>query len=641
MIGTSALGTSHRIESLLHSESICSRPPFTIISYTNGKKYLFTFLFVRLKFGCVFEFRSSLIKAITLLIETTLVCVKHPCVMGKAGTLSLSSNSSKEGSKRTKLRIETGATGQREAEDEGMQVDELIASNRVTSDASENWKTVSRKRSNPFQKSNAQAATTNEALFAPVAQSSLTSGVHSYFSFGSADLRAKPKRPIFNSAKTAPTQQQQSSSALPFTNERKRQKSTLPPVKVAFERQQKPAEIHVLNDLVKHDNRLHVSSASYSTLPHSRHVLLVYANDSATYEMLLESNSWPPTLGGLQFKVTLPTRTPTSYSVIVNRVPKDWQVDTIKPLIAQRYLSTVQVTRIFREGQPINRIRVDFRSNEDVQTIVSNSHIFIDSIRYPAVAYKPLVRLDRCFRCQQFGHRAANCTNESKCFKCGDQHEYNRDCANAVKCANCSGTHMAGSPECPVKIGYRREQRQQQEEKRATPSQQFVHSLPSPARLYSSVLQTAAPQVHAAANKRTGAKDRPTDELAQPSIIISTLKAEIERSQEVLLNCMMQLTAKCDAVRADQTALRCTLDTQIMPHVSTMTELFVDVCEQLMTGQIIKLSLQQQTHLLHLRQEPKAASAPLSPLGLSSDSSSSQRHSHRQQPSPSTSQSSQ
>jgi hypothetical protein len=517
----------------------------------------------------------------------------------------------------------------------------MIASNREMSEASENWQTVTRKRSNPFQKTNTHAATTTVALFGPVAQSSPRGGVHSYFSFGSADVRGKPKRTIFDSSKPSQTQQQQSSSASPLTNERKRQKSTLPPVKVEFERQQRPAEIQVLNDLVKHDNRLNVSSASYSTHPHSRHILLVYANDSATYEMLLESNSWPSTLGGLQFKVTLPTRTPTSYSVIVNRVPRDWHVDTIKPLIAQRYLSTIQVTRIFREGQPINRIRVDFRSNEDVQTIVNNSHIFIDSIRYPAVAYKPLARLDRCFRCQQFGHKAANCANESKCFKCGDQHEYNRDCANAVKCANCSGTHMAGSPECPVKICYRREQRQQQEEKRATPTQSSVHSLPSPARLYSSVLHTIAPHAHAAANKRKAPQDRSTDELAQPSIIINTLKAEIERSQGVLLNCITQLASKCDSVQAEQAALRCTLDTQIVPHVSTMTELLVDVCEQLMTGQIIKLTLQQQTRLLRLRHEPNAPPAPLAPSLLSSELSPSLDRSHRQQPSPSTSRSSQ
>ena len=119
-------------------------------------------------------------------------------------------------------------------------------------------------------------------------------------------------------------------------------------------------EIQVLNDLVKHNDRLNVNAASYSTHPQSRHMLLVFANDSPTYEMLFESSSLPHSICGLAFKVTLPSRIPTSYSVLVNRVPREWHVDSIRPLIAQRYLSTVQVARIFRDGQPINRIALTF-----------------------------------------------------------------------------------------------------------------------------------------------------------------------------------------------------------------------------------------------------------------------------------------
>ena len=48
------------------------------------------------------------------------------------------------------------------------------------------------------------------------------------------------------------------------------------------------------------------------------------------------------------------------YSIIVNQIPRDWNVDSIKPLIASRYSLIVQVVRILRA----------------------------------------LVRMDRCFRCQ-------------------------------------------------------------------------------------------------------------------------------------------------------------------------------------------------------------------------------------------------
>ena len=171
-------------------------------------------------------------------------------------------------------------------------------------------------------------------------------------------------------------------------------------------------EIQILNDLVTHNGRLNVNTASYSIHPQSPHVLLVFAHDSPTYEMLFESSSWPTSMCGLPFKITLPSRISTSYSILVNHVPCEWHVDSIRPLIAQRYRSTVQVARIFRDGQPINRIRVDFRSNDDVQKILQCAHISINSIRYPAVAYKPLARIDRCFRCHQFGHKAVNCSHE-------------------------------------------------------------------------------------------------------------------------------------------------------------------------------------------------------------------------------------
>ena len=95
---------------------------------------------------------------------------------------------------------------------------------------------------------------------------------------------------------------------------------------------------------------------------------------------------------------------------------------------------------------------------------------------------------------------------------------------------------MAGSPECPVKISYRREKRQQQEEKREINQQPSASYLSSPARLYSTVLQTMAPHVDADAKARKMTPDRPTGQINQSSIIIDALKEEIGRSQEILLN---------------------------------------------------------------------------------------------------------
>jgi len=85
----------------------------------------------------------------------------------------------------------------------------------------------------------------------------------------------------------------------------------------------------------------------------------------------------------------------------VNRISREWNTDTIESLIVQRYPSTVHITRIFRNGQSNTRIRIDFHSQDDVQSIIQNGYIYIDSIRYPATLYKPLTRIDRCYKYQQ------------------------------------------------------------------------------------------------------------------------------------------------------------------------------------------------------------------------------------------------
>ena len=590
--------------------------------------------FCALIFGCVFQFNLLFSNQfLSSLIEPTIYRGRNLQEMGKAEKLSPSPTYSKSGSKRSKMIVKAvrqtdkNATGQHATATSAMKMDEAVETDRETSESDENWQTVMNQRSNKIQKTNNHAPTTTMSFFGQkIPQDQKTSGVHSYFSFGGNGTRTRPTSPQHGLEKSSPG----GSSA---NTDGRRKKSNLPPFKLEFEAQQKPMEIRVLNDLVKHNGRLNVNTASYSTHPQSRHVLLVFANDAPTYEILFESSSWPTSICGLPFKVTLPSRIPTSYSILVNRIPREWHVDSIRPLIAQRYLSTVQVTRIFRDSQPINRIRVDFRSNDDVQTILQCSHISIDSIRYPAVAYKPLARIDRCFRCQQFGHKAAKCSNEPKCYKCGESHEYNRDCANVVKCANCNGQHMAGSPECPVKISYRREKRQQQEEKRETNPQQPSSYLSSPARLYSSVLQTMAPQVHAETKTRKMTSDHPAGPIDQSSIIINALKEEIGRSQGVLLNRIMQLEEKCDAVHGQQAALQWTIETQIVPYMSTMSELLVDVCEQLAKPKVITLTDQQQTKIRRLRLPPTTPQMPFSPSPFSQGFSTAHPRQARQQPS--------
>ena len=111
--------------------------------------------------------------------------------------------------------------------------------------------------------------------------------------------------------------------------------------------------------------------------------------------------------------------------------------------------------------------------------------------------------------------------------------------------------------------------------------------------------------------------DHPSGQIDQSSIITNTLKEETGRSQQVLPNRIPQLEEKCDVVHEQQAALRWTIETQIVPYMSTMSELLVDVCQQLATAKVITLTDQQQTRSHRLRHLPTTAQASLSPSPFS------------------------
>ncbi|XP_060763851.1 uncharacterized protein LOC132872786 isoform X2 [Neoarius graeffei] len=66
---------------------------------------------------------------------------------------------------------------------------------------------------------------------------------------------------------------------------------------------------------------------------------------------------------------------------------------------------------------------------------------------YPVREYIPPPL--RCFKCQRFGHVAAQCKGKLRCAKCGEGHEYGKCGENAqLKCCNCGGQHSAAYGGC-------------------------------------------------------------------------------------------------------------------------------------------------------------------------------------------------
>ena len=147
----------------------------------------------------------------------------------------------------------------------------------------------------------------------------------------------------------------------------------------------------------------------------------------------------------------------------------------------------------------------------------------------------------------------------------------------------------------------------------------------SSTKLYSHVLRTVAPQVHSATQRKPSVFQQPSKSDAQSSIIIETIKNEINRSHDILLERIMQLELKRETVHEQQAILKSTIETQVLPSLATVSELFADVCQQLVATKIIKLSDQQQIMFSSIHRPPpmqtdSPASTAITPCSIFSSS---------------------
>ena len=62
--------------------------------------------------------------------------------------------------------------------------------------------------------------------------------------------------------------------------------------------------------------------------------------------------------------------------------------------------------------------------------------------------------LSQCFRCQEYGHKAAFCKQRMVCKTCAGEHD-SRSCtlptSTPPKCHNCKGQHLASAVDCPAR----------------------------------------------------------------------------------------------------------------------------------------------------------------------------------------------
>jgi hypothetical protein len=194
---------------------------------------------------------------------------------------------------------------------------------------------------------------------------------------------------------------------------------------------------------------------------------LLYASTSAQFEKLMVEANWPDKICDSEYKVDLPTKIPTSYSIVVLDVPPQWNAQGFGEELKKRYSTIVRTERLyFKGGRPISKVRIDFSSYKELPQILKTKRILMDddNMSYAIEPYTPPTRILRCFVCQKYDdHVAAHCPNKNDpiCFKCGQHHAYDPNCPNTIQCAHCKGDHMAGSPNCPIKLEIRQEKNRQ------------------------------------------------------------------------------------------------------------------------------------------------------------------------------------
>ena len=54
----------------------------------------------------------------------------------------------------------------------------------------------------------------------------------------------------------------------------------------------------------------------------------------------------------------------------------------------------------------------------------------------------------RCYKCQNYGHGANQCSREQRCSRCGENH-LNENCQKPAKCIHCEGNHPTSDRNCP------------------------------------------------------------------------------------------------------------------------------------------------------------------------------------------------
>ena len=97
---------------------------------------------------------------------------------------------------------------------------------------------------------------------------------------------------------------------------------------------------------------------------------------------------------------------------------------------------------------PTQSIIISMKHSEEADECIING-MSIERRWFRPERYAPQCRLNQCFNCQGYGHKANVCTRKVRCGKCAQEHDTRKCESETMQCANCKDSHHAWHQECP------------------------------------------------------------------------------------------------------------------------------------------------------------------------------------------------
>lgn len=288
----------------------------------------------------------------------------------------------------------------------------------------------------------------------------------------------------------------------------------------------------------------------------------------------------------------LPKVFPPDFSLVVQHFPKNWDEQEIIEEVKEKYSSLVKLTRLYgRNNTTLNSVRADFRSLQQVKSILREKFIYIGQMKLPVKIYYQPARVRKCMKCFSHDHTTNSCSSQRVCIRCGQQHQLNNSCQNAINCVNCNQQHYAGHPSCPVVQKKRREIAEQHKINRSkllinTSAAQYEYDnadfsvsrlAEAPSSTTSGNYLMAAKQQLNPSTQQRGSQERPMKEKEHIEQLLlahmSKIEARLSIMESTLTSQLSELEIKIDSYNDRLSALEHVVFDTLLPTIQSLTEI--------------------------------------------------------------------